>query len=532
LTTLREVRSHRRPPAPPDLALSVEDEGSGYVDEGLPRLLCLVALAVLAVGVVLRFWTRSDLWLDEALTVDIARLPLHQIPSALREDGSPPLYYFLLHFWMELFGQSDLGVRSLSGVFGVVSLPLTWLAGRRLGGRVVAWTATLLVATSPFAVRYSTENRMYMMIVVLTLVGYLVLDSALKRPTKPRLAAVALITGLLSLSHYWCLYLLAAVILMLAWMSRSGAPRFRAARACLISVLAGFVLLLPWAAILVFQLFHTGTPWSQPASFAAMVNAVSSFAGGGTSAGRALGLIFFGLMALGLFGLGRDARHIDLDLLTRPRSRGVAWVAGGTLVIAILAGLVLKSAFSERYTAVMFAAFVLLVALGLSTVVNRVLRLTILALAVVLGLAGSELNINTNRTQAAQLTARIEKVGSPGDLVVYCPDQLGPAAARLLRGSFRQITYPRGTGPQRVDWVNYAQVNEASHPAAFARKAVAMAGQHNIFLVWSPDYLTLTAKCTQLEADLAALRPHSKALILQQPGRYYEHASLVRYWSS
>ena len=68
-----------------------------------------------AAGIVLRFWTRSALWLDEALTVDIARLPLHEIPEALKHDGAPPLYYYLLHFWISLFGQSNVAVRSLSG---------------------------------------------------------------------------------------------------------------------------------------------------------------------------------------------------------------------------------------------------------------------------------------------------------------------------------------------------------------------------------------------------------------------------------
>ena len=79
---------------------------------------------VIAAGLILRFWTRSGLWLDEALTVDIARLPLHEIPNALKHDGAPPLYYYLLHFWIVLFGQSNVAVRSLSGVIAVVTLPV------------------------------------------------------------------------------------------------------------------------------------------------------------------------------------------------------------------------------------------------------------------------------------------------------------------------------------------------------------------------------------------------------------------------
>ena len=64
---------------------------------------------IVAAGIILRFSTHSDLWLDEAQTVAIARLPLRDLPAALRHDGAPPLYYVLLHLWMEVFGQGNLG---------------------------------------------------------------------------------------------------------------------------------------------------------------------------------------------------------------------------------------------------------------------------------------------------------------------------------------------------------------------------------------------------------------------------------------
>ena len=71
-----------------------------------PRLSLDVFLIglVVAVGIVLRFLTTSDLWFDEALSVNIARLPLSELQDALRQDGAPPLYYALLHFWIEAFG--------------------------------------------------------------------------------------------------------------------------------------------------------------------------------------------------------------------------------------------------------------------------------------------------------------------------------------------------------------------------------------------------------------------------------------------
>ena len=65
--------------------------------------------AVLVFAVVLRFWTPSPMWLDEALTVNISRAPLHMIPGLLRHDGAPPLYYVLFISGWRPSGQATLG---------------------------------------------------------------------------------------------------------------------------------------------------------------------------------------------------------------------------------------------------------------------------------------------------------------------------------------------------------------------------------------------------------------------------------------
>ncbi|HET6811144.1 MAG TPA: glycosyltransferase family 39 protein [Acidimicrobiales bacterium] len=510
------------------------------IDEPLPAwtnaAVAVALAAVVAAGLVLRFWTRSDLWLDEALTVNISRLPLSQIPGALRHDGSPPLYYFLLHFWMRAFGTSDGAIRALSGVFGVVSLPLAYLAGRRLAGRTVGWTALALVATSPFAVRYSTEARMYMMIVALSLAGFLAVDAALRRPAPLRLAAAAVISGLLALSHYWALYLIATTVVLLAWIwRREGGrdPRAPAALRTLVAVVAGTVVLLaPWVRIMAFQLRHTGTPWSGRANFSAMVNSVSDFAGGASSTGRALGLLFFALAGLGLFGAAIDRVRIELDLRTRPLGRSMAWLSFGTLGLGVVTGYVARSAYTARYTAVGFAFFILLVAIGVTTLADTRIRYLVVGAAVAFGFGSSVPNVTTNRTQAARIARSLDAHAVPGDLVVYCPDQLGPGTSRLVRGHYVQITYPRAMSPARVDWVDYAKVNARSSPAAFARAAIDRAGPgHSIWLVFSPDYLAVGSRCATLEADLAALRPHSKAFVVQS-GSYFEHANLDRFWPS
>jgi uncharacterized membrane protein len=455
-------------------------------------------VVVLVASLVMRFWTRSDLWLDEALTVNIARLPLHDLPSYLKRDGAPPLYYVMLHFWMGWFGTSDEAVRSLSGVFGVVTVPLAWLAGRRLGGRPAGWAAMLLVATSPFAIRYDTETRMYSLVVLLTVLGFLALDRSLRRPRPGNLIAVAAVTGLLLYAHYWSLYLIGTVMLWLVWTGWRGNPSWRrGARASLVAGAVGCLTFLPWLPIFLFQSKHTGTPWAMPANFAAMVSAVASFAGGSTSQGRALALIFFALAGLGLFGVATDLRHIDLDIRTRPLGRPVAIAVAGTLAAAVAGGFITNSAFDARYASVVFIPLILMVAIGLITFRDRRVRAAVLTGAVVLGLVSAIPDVTTNRTQAGQVAAAIAAYGKPGDVVAYCPDQLAPAVNRLLPpGRYTQTTFPRGTGPAFVDWVDYAQTVAAASPVAFAEQLESLATpDRQIFLVWAGGYQAFGFKC-------------------------------------
>jgi hypothetical protein len=470
----------------------------------------LAGAAVLVAAVVLRFWSRSDLWLDEANTVSIAGLPLSRIPDALRHDGSPPLYYVLLHGWMRVFGTGDLAVRSLSGIVAVATLPLMWFAGRRVGGRPGGWVALLLLGSSPFAVRYATEARMYSLVVLLVVCGYLALSRVLERP-QPRLvdvAALTVVTALLLYTHYWALYLVVVVAALLAWRIWTR-PSNRTAPTWALAALAGAtVMFLPWVPTFVTQLLHTGTPWGGPDSFGAMVNAVGEFAGGSYGVGPGLALIFLALTFLALFGLTLDGHRIELDLRTRQPSRALALATAGTIALAITASLVTKSAFQARYASVVLPIFLLLAVLGAATLGNLGVRRAMVAVAVGLGLVASASNVTTSRTQAGQVAATIKAAAKPGDVVGYCPDQLGPSVSRLLPSTVVQFTFPASQTPQRVDWYDYRARNAAGQPTAFARTLAARAGAaHNIWYVWIGGYKTLAFKCEAVISQLAALRP-------------------------
>jgi hypothetical protein len=225
---------------------------------------------------------------------------------------------------------------------------------------------------------------------------------------------------------------------------------------------------------------------------------------------------------------------VELDLRTLPRARGLALVLVATPLLAIVAGMVSHSAFSARYTSVVFPLFCLLAALGTSAFADHRGATAMIAVATVLGLVCS---VNgalwAPRTQAGELAGALSAQAHAGDLVIFCPDQLGPAVSRELAGhgpALRMITYPRGTGPERVDWVDYGKVIESTPVDTFAAHAVNLAGiGHDIWLVQGRGYRPYNGRCTTLMNDLAALRSPATMVVRSRPIRYYEHAALYRF---
>ncbi|MCU1343866.1 MAG: hypothetical protein JWL70_132, partial [Acidimicrobiia bacterium] len=223
-----------------------------------------IAAVAIAVTVATRFIITSPLWLDEALSVNIAKLPLGQIPGALRADGHPPLYYWLLHLWMDVFGSGDRAVRALSGAFSVATLPLAYKLGRDLAGRRGAIAALVLMSASPYCIRYGTEARMYSMIMFLVLLATWALRSALTRARPGNLAALALLNGTLLLTHYWSIFLMVATIAVLLVHARHPQDR-RRFLAPAVAIAVGGLALVPWLGVFLDQRAHTGTPWAPPA---------------------------------------------------------------------------------------------------------------------------------------------------------------------------------------------------------------------------------------------------------------------------
>lgn len=463
----------------------------------------------LAIAVVLRFVATSPLWLDEAQTVSIAHRSLPHLFSALREDGSPPLYYLLLHYWMSAFGTSSFAIRSLSGIFSVAALPLVWLVAKRFRvGELSPWPAVLILATCPFAIRYATEARMYSLMMLLVLAALLAYERVWSGGGVWAVIAAAVVTGALILTHYWAFFLVATAGLgvLIAWWRG-----VRRARILLVPMVLGGLLFIPWLPSFSYQSAHTGTPWGTPPNPLVPLRFLGAWATSGTT-GWVLGGCYYALVVLAVIGYAGARRSVVIGGRPRRLPLLALALAVGTVAVATIVSNIQTSAYAPRYTSIVVAPVLLTVAWGFAAFPPAI-RGVAIAVVCALGLWGAEALPAQLRTQAGEVATILAKA-QPGDLVVFCPDQLGPAVHRLVPNAGTQVVYPTFGSPAMVDWVNYAARNESADPQSFAREALQRADGHPIWYVYNVGYPTLAGGCSSLYTSFTVARGRPNELLL------------------
>ncbi len=190
------------------------------------QLWFLVGLTLVAAA--LRFITIDvqSLWLDEAYTVSLVRRGLFDMLSQIPvSESTPPLYYILAWLWTNVFGHGEIGLRSLSAVFGTATVPVVYLVAQRVAGSRAGLIAAALTAVNPLLVWYSQEGRAYALMVLLGALSALFFIEALQSPRRAVWIRWTVVSALALTTHYFAAFLIAAEIVWL-FITR---PRLRRA---------------------------------------------------------------------------------------------------------------------------------------------------------------------------------------------------------------------------------------------------------------------------------------------------------------
>ncbi|HYK52640.1 MAG TPA: glycosyltransferase family 39 protein [Candidatus Eremiobacteraceae bacterium] len=169
----------------------------------------------LALGAFLIFYqlAQQSVYVDEAFTLDAARMPIGAMLAQLAQhDAHPPLLYLYVHAAMSLLHWPSTWYRYLVAPFGLVTIACTWALARRAFGDIAAAAAALVIATEPTLLLFDRLLRMYAPLTALTALSCVLLLRASTAQT-PRSRTIAwILYGVCALVMPYVMYLGAIVI--------------------------------------------------------------------------------------------------------------------------------------------------------------------------------------------------------------------------------------------------------------------------------------------------------------------------------
>ncbi len=305
----------------------------------------------------LRFATLNvqSIWLDESATIVLVHRGFSGMLSHLSSsESAPPLYYILVWAWTKLLGAGPLGFRSFSALVGTLTVPVMYLAGRRISTRAGLWAAAL-TAVNPAMYYYSQEARAYALVVLFSAAALVFWQRALEEPKSRNLWLWATMSILAVLTHYFAAFLFLPEALLLARRHR-----WRATRAPIVVVALVGIALVPLAAR---ERADGKSNWIEAASLSSRIGeSAKQFLVGLYGPLEILSALLAALLAAGALALllrygDRRERHCARDL---------AILAGVAIALPLLLALThLVDVFDGRNMIAAWAPCAALIAIGL-----------------------------------------------------------------------------------------------------------------------------------------------------------------------
>lgn len=167
---------------------------------------------IICVAVANRLFTLNleSFWFDELVSVvnaDPAK-SLQGVWGAIKQDVHPPLYILFLHYWMKLFGTSEIAARMPSAIAGVASVFVALTYFRPVLGDRTSIIFAILFAAGFGPIWYSQEARSYSFVIlfalILTGISLRLIDAvATGRTSRSTLWLFSLCATILSFLHYF-----------------------------------------------------------------------------------------------------------------------------------------------------------------------------------------------------------------------------------------------------------------------------------------------------------------------------------------
>ncbi|HEX8653584.1 MAG TPA: glycosyltransferase family 39 protein [Pyrinomonadaceae bacterium] len=398
------------------------------------RIIALLLILILAFAVILRVINlgAESIWLDEASSVTLARLPLAGIIDLVsREDVHPPLYYLILHYWIMLAGDSEAGARLLSVLFAALSILVAYKVASLLFEPWTGLLGALLLSVSQLHIVFSQEARMYALLSLLSLLSIYFFIRWLKDESGGlAFAAYVAATALLTYTQVYGWFIIAAqnLFFLSLYLLSKGLFKRMLKRWALAQALT-LALFLPWVPVMIEQISRVQQGFWIPAPSLRLLGLTLDeylFS-------NSLQWIHLLLITLCIISHWR-LKRVGVDSHSSDDAHRQAWFSDRVKIYFLLTWLLvpvlvpfilsyfMRPIFLPKYTVAALPAFVILAARGLMDIRFAPARLFVVALILFLSLSGLHGYWGTQRkTDWRDAVAYFNQTAKPDDLVLFYP---------------------------------------------------------------------------------------------------------------
>src|ERR1035437_10050808 len=109
-----------------------------------PMAWALILFTILNLAFKFYFLPQESIYGDEAYSIFHAQKPLSELTAVFLHDQNPPLHILLLHFWMQIFGISDVSAKAFSVVLSVLCGIVLFLFAKKFLNKQIAVIASVL----------------------------------------------------------------------------------------------------------------------------------------------------------------------------------------------------------------------------------------------------------------------------------------------------------------------------------------------------------------------------------------------------
>lgn len=276
-----------------------------------------IVLALMALGLFLRFYhlDYNSLWLDEATTLYVSKASLLEIwQTSLSGEFHPPLFHWITHL-MLTFGQSEVILRVVPAIFGILTIPVFYLIGKEMHDRNVGVISAALLTVSYFGIFYSQEARAYSMVLFVFSLVFLFYLRALRTNVLSEWVLFGFFSAVAIWTHYYSLIGIGVIYLHATISLRSKIRQgVHEVKNPLIGLGVMTVIGLPLLVVVVQRYFAlTSTPPSYGVLGPILIQeTLVRFSGGYASFSWLIAGVYLVLMAAGIIFLFSEDRNKTL----------------------------------------------------------------------------------------------------------------------------------------------------------------------------------------------------------------------------